>query len=580
MISEKKIRARLKRFHHDIKYVDGQFIEDAVKEYQKSKDEELLIKIINNFSIFRKTWGRQFAPYCDNDIEAGEYMHDEIVWRSVEKFEMGEALKGKGYAFNAYLVSTLMNQLKNHFNARQSHKNHPRIMCPICSENVYQIDGKHLRHVIDLERYRRMHPRFPLVSSDGRVSCPLNGKPVEKISEPYLNRVNGTYTVEDFKEEFAHLYPVYPFECPATLMPIWNITAEYPSIIRDGYTEAEFLEDYPEFEGAICCPFSGKKMLEMTQDHLDTVLKQKTEKPRFSMRKFRQLFPTATMKAQQVDVKNPYTKKIVPEITLEMLREAGTTFQAHLEEHATCFLDEWYPNFILCPFTGRRTHKMTKEDLTEIGRTSVEFYMAVCKYPLRKWQVKCGCCDKFVDNIWTHLEQAEHTFSKAMTMEEYERSYGSANTRAIVSTNSFVNNEQGESIHLADLFAKKVKQVDPLEIEDSLSKAAEDDLDRRIAAVVRTSRTLEDVCHEASERRKVNLPFEFQPGKSRALREVIKRITGVEDFDFVDPPEEGSKKVEILTPGIDTIRMRLIRLIECSDLIEIVTPKAESEHSV
>lgn len=583
MISEKKIRARLKRFHHDIKFIDGKFIEDAVKEYQQTKDEDLLVKIINNYSIFRKTWGRQFAPYCDNDPEAGEYMHDEIVWRSVEKFEMGEAIKDKGYAFNAYLVSTLMNQLKNHFNARQSHKNHPRIMCPICSELVYQIDGKHLKHLIDLERYKRTFPRFPLVSADGRVSCPINGKPVAKINEPYLNRLNATYSVEDFKEEFAHLMPQYPIECPSTMMPIWNLTADYPSIIRDGYSEKEFIEDYPDFKGIICCPFSGKKMLEMTQEHLDKVLKQKNDKARYSMHRFKRLFPNATTKAKQVEVLNPYTKKMVPEISMEMLAAAGTSFNAHLEEHATIFLDEWYPNFVFCPFTGRRTHKITKADLSKIGRTVMEFYSAVCKYPLRKWQVKCGCCEEYVDNVWTHLETAKHTYSKPLTMEDYEKSYGTAaSTRAVVSTNSFVNNENGESIHLADLFAKKVKQVDPLEIEDSLAKAAQDDLDRRIASVIRCSRTLEDVCHEASERRKVNLPFEFQPGKSRAIREVIKRITGIEDFDFVDAPEDGAKKVEILTPGIDTIRARLIRLIEGSDLVEMTMTqeqKAESEHS-
>lgn len=577
MISEKKIRERLKKFHHDIKYIDGRLVEDVVLEYQQTKNEELLAKIINNWSIFRKQWGRDFAPYYDNDMEVAEMMHDEIVWRCTEMFEMDEAEKGKGEAFNAYLVSTLCNQLKNHFNQRTSHKNSPRIMCPICKEWVPQIDAKHLKHEIIIERYKRMFPRFPLASLDGRVSCPLNGKLVERISEPYLNRINGTYSVEDFNAEYAHLLPVFPLECPATMMQLWSIAADYPSKIRDGYTEKQFIEDYPEFKGIIRCPFSGKQFLEMTQTHLDKALRQRGDKPRYSMSRFKRLFPTATVRAKQVEVMNPYTGKPVPEITLDLLAKSGTTYNAHLEEYATTFLDEYYPNFIFCPFTGRRTRRMTKEDLKSIGRTVVEYYMAVCKFPLRKWQVKCGICDQYVDNIWTHLEEAKHTYSTSTTMEDYEKSYGSF-TRAVVSTNSFVNNEQGDSIHVADLFAKRIRQIDPLEIEDSLSKVAADDLDKKIAKAIGIAKTVEDVCHEASERRHVNLPFSFEPGKSRALREVIKRITGLEDFDFVDPPTDGAKRVEIMTPGVDSIRARLLRLITDSDLLE--GPKSEAQLSI
>lgn len=573
MISEKKMLEKLQRtikktkvWDHDIKFIDGRFVEDVVEEYQKSKDEDLLLKIIHNYTIFRKIWAYDFAPYCDNCPEAGGHMHDEIVWRAAEKFDFSKALKPKGYAFNAYVVSTLLNQLKNHHSAKRSHKNHPRVGCPICGGQVYQIDAKHLRHIIDMDRYKKLFAKHPLVSIDGLITCPLTGQLIPKITEPYLNRVNGTYTVQDFYEEFADELPSFPLECPATYMPIRFLTAAYPGMIRDGYTEEEFIADYPDFKGVITCPFSGAKMLEMTQEHLDDVLEQKWARSRYSMGKFRKRFPNATTKAKQIEVMNPYTNKMVPELTAEMLAKAGTTIMEHLEKHSTILLDEWYQHTVVCPFTGKPTKRITKAHLDALGRTSFDFYMAVCKYPLRKFQVKCGYCDEFVDNIWTHLEQAKHAYAPSMSMEEFEKIYGIGSTRAVVSTNSFFNSDSGDSVHVADLLVKRVADVDPLEIEDSLRKVAVDELDSKIANVIRHCHTIEDICVSAANRKKVHLPFVFEPGKSRMIREQIRKQTGIEDFDFVESPKAGSKDVEIMSPSRDEIRNRLVRLLKTSDL--------------
>lgn len=570
MISEKKIIEKIKKIQphwdHDIQYIDGKFVEDVVKEYQESGSEDLLMKIINNYALYKKLWGRAFAPYCDNDPEAGELMYNEIIWRSSTKFNMEKCLKPKGKAFNAYCVSALMNQLKNHFSARKSHKNYPRVGCPVCGEEVYQIDGKHLKHLIDFDRYKRMYPKYPLSSADGNVSCPMSGDIVSKVDTEYVNRCNGTYTVADFYKEFANVLPKFPLRCPESKTILKSLSADYPSMLRADFTEKEFIETYPEFAGIIECPMTGKKMLEMTQEHLDKYFNHKGGKGRFSVAKYLKRFPNATLKAKQVPVLNPYTKKMVPELTLEMLKKAGTTLKDHLEDNASYCLGDWYPQLVVCPFTGRKTHRMMKEDLREIGRTVSDFYMAVCKHPLRKWQVQCAHCSKWVDNIWTHLETAKHTYAKSLTMEEFESAYGACSTRAVVSTNSFYKNDSGDTVHVADLFAKKTRVLDPMEVEDSLFKAAQDDLDRKIAKAIRNSQTLEDVCYEASERRFINLPFNFESGKSRIVRDAVKKQIGIDDFDFTDTPEDGVKKIEIMMPGVDTVKKRLMRMIDNSDL--------------
>lgn len=563
---QQQMTLKMKKWDHDIKYVDGRLVEDVVQEYQRTKNEDILMKIINNYAIFKSLWTRQFTKYCDNSEEAAALLHDEIVWRCADMYAPEKALKGKGKAFNAYVVSTLMNQLKNHFSKKRAQKNHPRVQCPICGDLVYQVDAKHLSHVIGIARYRQMFPRYPLVSMDGKTTCPISGDRVTKITEAHLNRVNKSYSMVDFEEEFTDILPAYPLTCPATYMPIRQMPADYPSMIREGYTEDEFIEDYPDFNGIIICPFSGAKTLRITQEHLDDVLEQKGRRSRYTMAKFKKCFPNITLRAKQVDVENPYTKTIVHELTPEMLAKAGTTVMEHLEKYASIILDEFYPKLVICPFTGRPMRSITKKHLEKIGRTTFDFYMSVCQYPLRKWQVKCAYCGEFVSNIWTHLESAKHSYSTPISMEEFEKAYGIGSTKAVVSTNSFFSNDSGDSLHIADLFAKKAEFIDKMEIEDSLIRVANDELDSKIASAIRASHNMEDVCVTVANRKHIRLTLPFEPGKSRAIREQIRRQTGEEDFDFVESPIQGTREVEIMVPGRDEIRNRLLRMLKSSDL--------------
>lgn len=570
-ITEKKIIQSMEKVNpnwsHDIKYIDGKFVEERVQEYQENNSEELLLKIMDNYMIFRNQWVYDFAPYCDNDEDSAEATFKEVIWRSAKRFNPEKVRKPKGKAFNAYLVSALCNQLKNHNSAQRSQKNHPRVICPICGEKVYQIDAKHLKHVIDIDIYKKMYPKYPLVSLDGRVSCPISGDAVDKITEPYLNRVNGSYTVEDFKKEFDYLLPKFPVICPVTSLPLKSISANYPSQIKAGYTEKEFVDDFEDFAGLITCPFTGKKMIEMTQRHLDRVLGQKHNRGRYWMAKFKQKYPNATIKAKQVPVLNPFTNEMVPEITAEMLTKAGTTIQEYLEDQAAIRLNEWYPDLVVNPFTGDPTKRITRGNLSELNKNSFDFYLAVCKNPMFKWQVQCAFCGEFVDNIWDHLAAAQHTYVKSMTLEEFEKLYGVGSTRIVVSTNSFLYNDAGDTVHIADLLTQRVfKDYDPMELEDSLYQVAEDELDRKIAKSMRAFETLEDICYKSTERREITLPTAVQSGKSRLARDMAKKILGIDDFDFTETPEVGSRKVEVMIPGRDTIRMRLMRLLEYSDL--------------
>lgn len=571
-----RMKMELKKYAIDIKFIDGRLIEDVVKEYQETANEDTLLKIIKNYSVFRNFWTYQFVKYCDNNDEAAGLLYDEIIWRCADKFDISKALKDKGRAFNAYVVSTLMNQLKNHFGMKRAQKAHPRVGCPICGDTVYQIDGKHLQHIISPTKYRRMFPRYPMVSTDGLVTCPISGKTTSKISESHLNKINGSYSLQDFEDDYPALLPKFPLRCPATYMVLKSIPPNFSAMIKPGYTDEEFLADYPDFAGIVTCPFTGNKVLAVTQDYLDDVLKQRGRRIRYSIAKFKKRYPNATLKAKQVEVKNPYTNNMVPELTPEILADAGTTVMEHLEQYATILLDEEYPKLAICPFTGKGMKSITKKYLEKIGRTPLEFYKAVCEYPLQKWQVKCACCDEYVDNIWSHLAAARHTYSQAMSMDEFLKTYGTGRIRATVSTNSFFSSDTGDSLHVADLLVQKSDAFDPLEIEDSLNKVARDELDTKIAMSLRRAHTLEDICVTAAKRRNVRLELPVEPGKSRVLREQIRKQTGLEDFDFVETPEHGARQVEIMTPGRDEIRNRLIWMLKTSDLeLDLDRPAAK-----
>jgi hypothetical protein len=564
-----EVMKKAKNWHHDIQMIEGEYVESVVQKYQKARTTAakdcLLNKIIENYSIFRQGWANAFALYMDADPEAGALMHDEVVWRSAHKFNRAKTRKADGKAFNAYLVSALLNSLKNCRNTKMSHKNHPRVSCPICHEDVYQIDAKHLRHKIDLERYKKTFPNYPLSSRDGMVTCPITGKTTKAITVAYLNRVMGRYTVMDFYREFPNLRPPRDLKCPVSGLIVEHPTAEYPSGIMPGYSEEAFISDFPDFAGIITCPFTGKRTLHPTQGYLNEVIGQDGQRSRVGMDAM-ESNKTATLEAKQVPVYNPYTQKYTNEITIGDLVAAGTTIMEHLEKYATIILDKYYPEMVVCPFTGRKTHSITKSDAAEMGKTPHEFYHVACKYPLRKWSIKCALCEQWVDNIWEHLDEKNHPYAPVMDFEEFERSYG-GNTKAHVTTNCFVEGDSGDSTHIADLLAVHGIQDQALDIEDSLMSIASDDLDKRIAMSVRNASTVEDVMCSAGTKRTVRLPFRFQSGQTKAARSAIKSVVKTDDFDFLSIPKSGAKMVTVVMPGRDSIRRRLLRMIEESDLV-------------
>jgi hypothetical protein len=565
-----EVMCKSKSWHHDIKMIDGESVEAIVQKYQKSQDEKdkdgLLNKIIENYAIFRPGWANAFAQYLDNDPEAGALMHDEIIWRSASKFDRSKTQKVEGKAFNAYLVSALLNSLKNYRNTRMSHKNHPRVRCPACEEEVYQIDAKHLRHRVDFDRYKKLFANYPLTSRDGLVTCPITGESIRAIGIPYLNRLMGRYTLSDFYREFPEMRPPRGLTCPVTGMPVEYPTSEYPPAIMSGYTEDEFVADFPDFGGIIRCPFTGRRMLHPTQAYLDEALKQDPKRGRVGASALDD-HPMMTTQARKSPVYNPYSEQYVPEITVEMLRAAGTTVMEHLEKFATIVLGKYYPEMTICPFTGRKTHSITREDVEKLGKTPHEFYHAACKYPLRRWRVMCALCSKWVDNVWEHLDEQEHHYAQTMTYEEFERSYGSGKTKVFVTTNCFVEGDSGDSTHIADLLATEGVEDNSVDVEDSLLGVAHDEMDKRIAHAVRVACTVEDVFCASADKTVVRLPFKFQSGQTKAVKAAIKAALHVEDFDIVATPKPGDREVSVMTPGRDSLRGRLLRMIGDSDLV-------------
>lgn len=557
-----------KRWHHDIKLIDGRYIEEVVLEFQRASDkgvkEALLAKIIQNYEIFKAGWSWGFSRYLDNSIEAGELMHDEIVWKSACKFDRTKVRKPDGKAFNAYLVSAQLNSLKNMRNTSRSHKNHPRVKCPVCGEEVFCIDEKHLSHIIDFDRYIKMFPKYTLVSHDGLIRCPFTGERIPELTEARINRFMGKYTVEDFKQEFHNLLPRLPVRCPMTNTDIPRIDASYPSTLLKGYSEDEFVNDFTNFPGVIVCPFTGKRKLEITQEHLDKVVKNHGR--RVTLAEFEKDHPNFTFKAKKVPVVNPYTGQIVPEITLAMLAEAGTDAKTHFGKHATLVLGRRYDHLIRCPWTGRRMYSVTKEYLDKIGKSVYEFYRVTCRYPLQKWQVKCATDGSWVDSAWAHIEACPQRYAPKMTMQEFEAAFAGTRTKAFVSTNSFFYNDSGEQIHLIDLFGSTKKPEDLLELEDSLLHVAQDDLDRRIIASIRKTHTVDDLFYESAKKETVPLSKPFAPGRSKEVRSEIRSKRGVSDFDLLETPAAGATAVTILVPGRETVRKRLFRMISDSDI--------------
>lgn len=530
-----EIKKAKKNWHHDIKRIDGLWVEDFVSFYQKEKKlvakEEKLKKILDNYAIYRIIWANAFAKWTDNDVEGGKLMHDEIVWRSADKFRCEKCKKSKGRAFNAYLVSSLMNWMKNLRNGKMSHKNHPRVVCPICGEQVYQIDQKHLRHRMAIDRYQKLYPELPLVSFTGE----------EYLRPEYV-------TIEKFWIEHSDKRPHFPVKCPVTGIWMNEIPDSYTTNLFKDYSEDNFLADFPDFKGTIECPYTGKKKLHITQVYLDSVLQQEDKKT-----------------IRQVPVLNPYTAQMVTELTPQMLRDFGITVHEHIYNYKTIELNKKYSDLVRCPYTGRKTYCMSDTDLKKLGKSAWEFYMATCSYPLRKFQVRC-VCGEWVDNIWEHLEHKEHAYAEVYDLDHFTNDFSSITTRAFVSTNSFFESDSGDSTHISDLISFCFDSTNGLEVEDSLTRVAEDKVDLQIAKVVRNCQTIEDIYHASSQ--KLEVPVSICGTDEKICRSSLRNFVGNNDFDVVKEQKDGKQKVVVSLPSKDTIRKRLQRMLEASDLYD------------
>ena len=559
-----------KAWDHDIKFIDGRFVEDVVLEYQATrpgpKKEALLDKIIKNYRIYRLTWAKGFAQYIDS-IEDGEILHDETIWKCCEKFKTENCLKERGRAFNAYYVSACLHQMKNLKSSMEAAKNYPRVTCPICEEEVHHINAKHLLHLVTLDRYKKTYRNHALASFDGTTVCPFSGERVAEITESLVNRHDGYYAVADYVREFGDSEAKGPFTCPVSRLVVDRIDASYLAGLMAGYTMEEFVQDFPECKGLIACGISKEKVVSIDQEYLDDLLRQKGRQ-RTTLDEFLKKNQTLTPKAKQEDVVNPYTGEKVREITIEMLRQAGTTVKTHLEKYATLFLCNNYREYVRCPFTGRKVKHFSREYLVTLGKTVYDFYNAVCKYPLKKWTVKCAVCGQWVTNIWDHLDAVKHTYAPSASVEQFENEYGSAAMKATVSTNAYFTNKEGESIHIADLFPQgKQVEMEQVELEDCLMTVAKDDLDKKIAKGVRNSQSLEDVWSSVSKESTVTLEEPVSEDDTpRTVIGAIASVLGTGEFDLREPIKVGEKAIKVVEPSRHAVKTRLIRMVMESEI--------------
>lgn len=537
---------------HDIRFIEDEYVENVVIEYQETKEPDTLQKIMNNFSIFKNTWARDFAPFLDDGLEEGKYLYDEIVWKSARQFNRELCHKGMGKAFNAYFTSALMNTLKNLKNYAVTRG--PRIKCQVCGEEVCMIDSTHLKHVVTVERYSRVYPRYPISSWDGKTICPLTKERVDRITEKHLNDRKGLRLLCEWEKDNPG--STGPYRCPVTGTEMKEVDSSYPEVLAPGYSEAEFIQDFPDFEGIVECSICKKKMLGMSQEHLDSHGKE-----RITLESLEDTYPNLTEEARQVKVLNPYTGDWVDEITLDMLRKAGTTVREHLERHATVILDKYSKDSFFCPFTGQKRKKLKATTLARLGHTPYEFYLATCRYPLRRFQVRCAICGEWVDNIGEHLEEVAHHYAEPVDLNDYEMAYG--RTKNIVMSRLFVENEDGERTSLADLTVSPVGNggIDCtqklLDMKAAFDKAARDDLDRRIVEAIRHANRIEDVIENSVEKKTVILskPYSGQP--QRSMVKEAKKILGVASLELDGSPTLGSRNVNVVVPGRETICLRL-----------------------
>lgn len=557
-----------KKWHHDIKYVTLDqsevppgitlpgtppyqiWIEECVVLYQKTKSHVLLQKIFDNYMLYQFTWAKDFAAYLDNGMDEGKDLFIEVVWRSAEMFDMSKLKKPMGKAFNAYLTSALMNKRKT---LKTQRFKGPPIECQVCGSRMPYIDEKHLKHEMTAKMYREIYPNYPMVSYDGKTKCPYTGEKVNFVTIERVNRVAGHYTIEDWMKEFGGLFP--DRSCPLTGL---RIGENYPEILAPLYTSSDLKKDFPKFQGLIKCPASGKDVFYVTQRHLDEHV-NKDGRARITMAEFARQHPRATLYAKQVSVINPYTGKSVPEITFDDLAAAQTTVKEHIQKYFTIVLNTLYPEEFSCPFTGKKRETITSTDLEEMGITEAQFYLATCKFPLRKFKVRCAVCGKWVDNVWSHLDEAKHSYAESMTTSEYEQKHG-ARSRSFMVIKTSMENDDGEDTKLTDLVS--AKQTHPeilMDLEHALNKVATTDLDRRIVAVIKSCKTVEDIVDQTVEKRTVQLTRPFSMDEEPAIKAMIGGSLGTNDFE-IERSSEASLLAKVVIPSKKTVIGRIKEL--------------------
>lgn len=551
-----------KKWHHDIRFIDGEYVENVVEKYQQTKDQSIFQKLLDNYSIFQYEWAKEFAPHLDNGMEEGSLLFTEVLWLSASKFNLKKCKKALGRAFNAYFVSALLNTSKNIKNTKK-----PLITCPICRDDIQIIDDKHLMHRVYIDKYIKMFPNYPISSMDGKTICPHNGETVDKITVEYINRIMGKYSTDDWENEFRHIFP-NKVSCPITGINIDfdDIGKTYPKVISENYQEDEFMNDFPDFKGIIFEPITQKNILgKISQCYIDNYINQQ-ERSRISIEDFIEKYPNATIEAKKIPVTNPYTCEQVDELTIKMLFDKNISLKQHLESFATILLDKKYPNQFCCPFTGKITNIIKTSDLKKMGKTIFEFYMAVSKYPLRKFQVKCAICGEFTDNIGSHLREKVHNYARPYSMQEYENEFGNKTFNSVI-VKSYVSNEEGEQTHVIDMSKTGhydggiVEIQDRIDAETLLRKVAESELDYKLVDMSRQYSTVESLIENVLTKTSVNVPSHIVGQKRAIVKAEIKKSLGIVDFDIDELPSLDGVCAKISIPSRDTVDQRLKSLI-------------------
>jgi len=191
--------------------------------------------------------------------------------------------------------------------------------------------------------------------------------------------------------------------------------------------------------------------------------------------------------------------------------------------------------------------------------TPSHFYMATCRYPLRKFKVKCAICGKWVENIWSHLAEAKHKYADSITPSEYEENYGSRSRNFMV-VRTAIENEDGENTKLTDLVPAKEHNPDiVMDLQHSLGKIATTKLDKKIASVIKSCRTLDDIVDQTVERKTLCLSRPFSEDEEEAIKDVIEGSIGTKDFD-IERPSEGSLLAKVVIPSKRTVYGRIKEL--------------------